>query len=78
LTNIGGILKLEDLFLSLLIKYRKARKLKYKEYKKNLFDQLIDLSRDSDPKSYWSLLEKLNHLDKPCSSSPSDEIPGEE
>jgi hypothetical protein len=39
---------LEDLFLSLLIKYRKARKLKYKEYKKNLFDQL-DLSRDSDP-----------------------------
>jgi hypothetical protein len=27
LANIGGILKLEDLFLSLLIKYRKARKL---------------------------------------------------
>ena len=59
LTNIGGILKLEDLFLSLLIKYRKARKLKYKEYKKKFFNQL-DLSRDSDPKSYWSLLEKLN------------------
>jgi hypothetical protein len=52
----------------LLKKYRKARKLKYKEYKKNLFD----------PKSYWSLLEKLNHLDKPRSSSPSDEIPEEE
>jgi hypothetical protein len=26
----------------------------------------------------WSLLEKLNHLDKPSSSSPSDEIPEEE
>ena len=25
-----------------------------------------------------SLLEKLNHLDKPSSSSPSDEIPKEE
>jgi hypothetical protein len=50
LANIGGILKLEDLFLSLLIKYRKARKLKYKEYKKKLFNQL-DLSRDSDPKN---------------------------
>ena len=61
----------------MLKKHRKARKLKYKEYKKNLFDQL-DLLRDSDPKSYWSLLEKLNHLDKPSSSSPSDEIPGEE
>ena len=61
----------------MLKKNRKARKLKYKEYKKNLFDQL-DLLRDSDPKSYWSLLEKLNHLDKPSSSSPSDEIPGEE
>ena len=64
-------------FFSLLKKYRKVRKLKYKEYKKNLFDQL-DLLRDSDPKSYWSLLEKLNHLDKPSSSSPSDEIPEEE
>lgn len=64
-------------FFSLLKKHRKARKLKYKEYKKNLFDQL-DLLRDSDPKSYWSLLEKLNHLDKPSSSSPSDEIPEEE
>jgi hypothetical protein len=63
-------------FISLL-KYRKARKLKYKEYKKNLFDQL-DLLRDSDPKGYWSLLEKLNQLDKPSSSSPSDEIPVEE
>jgi Mg/Co/Ni transporter MgtE len=60
-----------------LLKYRKARKLKYKEYKKNLFDQL-DLLRDSDPKGYWSLLEKLNQLDKPSSSSPSDEIPVEE
>jgi hypothetical protein len=63
-------------FFSLLKKYRKARKLEYKESKKNLFDQLDHV--DSDPTSYWSLLEKLNHLDKPSSSSPSNEIPGEE
>ena len=60
-------------FFSHLKLYRKTRKRKCKEYKKNLIEQL-DILKDNDPKKYWSL---LCNLDK-SNDNQNNEISGED
>ena len=58
-------------FYSHLKLYRKTRKFKIKEYRKNMIDQLDNL-RDNNPKKYWSLLNELANSNNSTVSEISD------
>ena len=61
-------------FFSHLKLYKKTRKKKYKDYRKNLIEELDNL-RDNDPKKYWSL---LNNVANSGTNNKSYDISGNE
>ena len=58
-----------------LQQFRKLRKEKYREYRQENKINKLDNLKENDPKEYWSLLDKLKHLDGASETSANNVSP---